>query len=341
MKKILILCLVLFFFSELSLCANTSSTKSAKQKIVTSTKRIHLPKYPGAYNPSIMRLGDNYVMTFRFIPSRSYYHWISYIGIVLLDESFEPISEEQLLDTRLNDKRTPNQSEDARIFECDGKLYLIYNDNMELECPAMWERRDMYMAELFFDDGRFFLGDPVKLVFPPKYRDGPWQKNWSPFVWNGMILFSYLINPHLVIKPDLISGICTTCFETKKSVPWSCGSHRGGTPAQLVDGEYLAFFHSGIWKSSPCSDGKELWHYYMGAYTFSAEPPFEMTKMSSTPIEAPGFYTYSSHEKRVIYPSGFVVEGNNLYLSYGKDDYELWIATIDLNELKKSLVPAK
>jgi len=79
----------------------------------------------------------------------------------------------------------------------------------------------------------------------------------------------------------------------------------------------------------------------MGAYTFSATPPFGLKKISPEPIMHPEFYTYSHFSKRVIYPGGFVVEGEKLYLSYGKDDCEVWIATIDVAELKKSLVNVK
>lgn len=77
----------------------------------------------------------------------------------------------------------------------------------------------------------------------------------------------------------------------------------------------------------------------MGAYTFSPDPPFEITKISSKPIEASSFYTFSSYDKRVIYPGGFIVDGPNLYVAYGKDDSEIWIATININELLQSLEP--
>lgn len=321
--------------------ANPSKVPLKPKEIVVSTKRIYIPDYPGSYNPSIFKFNNHYLLTFRYQPNRSFQPWISYIGAILLDESFEAISDPELLDTRFNDPRTSSQSEDARIFSSNEKLYVIYNDNMELEYPAYWERRDMYVAELSFAGGHFQLSEPVKLFYEARYRNNPWQKNWAPFEWNGTLLLSYSLNPHEVIHPNLSTGTCQKCYETSKLVQWPFGSMRGGTPALLVDGEYLAFFHSGIFTATTCSDYRQMWHYYMGAYTFEAEPPFELTKMSSSPIEAPGFYTYSSYEKRIIYPSGFIRDGSNLYVAYGKDDSEIWIATIDLNELKKTMVPIK
>ncbi len=75
----------------------------------------------------------------------------------------------------------------------------------------------------------------------------------------------------------------------------------------------------------------------MGAYTFSAKPPFSIQKISTEPIMAKGFYTKSEAKMRVIFPGGFVVNGELIYVVYGKDDKEIWVATIDKNKLMSSL----
>lgn len=41
----------------------------------------------------------------------------------------------------------------------------------------------------------------------------------------------------------------------------------------------------------------------------------------------------------VAFPCGFFLSGDDIYLSYGKDDYEMWIAKIGKRELLDSLVP--
>lgn len=317
------------------------SSPTTNQTFIKDTKRLYLPEYPGAYNPSIVKFNDGYLLTFRYHENRATKPWISHIGVMLLDHDFEPLSEPKLLDTRCNDQRTPSQSEDARIFSVNGKLYVFYNDNMQLESPAYWERRDMYFAELLYEGEHFFLADPIKLIYEEKYRFTAWQKNWTPFEYNGSLLLSYSLNPLEVIQPDLATGFCNKLCSTSKYINWPFGELKGGTPALLVDGEYLGFFHSGCLTTSFCSEGKQIWHYFMGAYTFSADPPFEMTSISKEPVDTLGFYTYTPYEKRIIYPGGFVQEGQTLYVAYGKNDYELWIATIDLVELKKTLIPIK
>ena len=79
----------------------------------------------------------------------------------------------------------------------------------------------------------------------------------------------------------------------------------------------------------------------MGAYTFSSKPPFEITKMTPAPIVGKDFYKESDYFRRIIYPAGYVVSGDTIYISYGKDDQEIWIATLDKNGLKDALVSAK
>lgn len=340
MKTLFTTLIVLLSFIYGLSSAELPKRGNKSKRIVIATKQIYLPEFPGACNPSIIKYNDNYLLTFRYLPNRYDLSWVSHIGVVLLDESFEPITSPQLLDSRPYNKNTPSQSEDARIFVYNGKYYLVYNDNTEITFPSAWDRRDMYIAELICENDQFILINPLKLVHEKKYSQVLWQKNWSPFEWNGQLLFSYYINPHEILCPNLDNGICQSLCETYKPIQWYLGRMRGGTPPQKIGSEYyLTFFHSGVYGASACSNERDLWHYYMGAYTFSAEPPFAVNRISSVPIDAPGFYTFSTYDKRIIYPGGFIVEDSTVYLAYGKDDSEIWIATINLNNLMESMVP--
>jgi predicted GH43/DUF377 family glycosyl hydrolase len=314
----------------------------AFEKLVLETKRIYIEDFPEAWNPSMIKVDQGYLMSFRYTPDVESQGWISYIGVVLLDEEFNPISKPQLLRTRLKNSKTPSQSEDARIFKFKDRMFLIYNDNVDIIYPATWQRRDMFMAELFYTDHQFILGPPLKLIYEEKYQSRFWQKNWVPFEKDGALLMIYSINPHEILYPNLATGTCYSVYETSAEIQWDFGAFlKGSTPPMLVDAEYLAFFHTGIVTSSQSSWGLDLWHYFMGAYTFSAEPPYEITHITPVPIIAENFYTPSKYAKRVIYPGGFVVSDSVIYLTYGKDDQEIWIATIDKAVLKNSMVPVE
>ncbi|HNA62151.1 MAG TPA: hypothetical protein PKW79_03650, partial [Rhabdochlamydiaceae bacterium] len=295
-------------------------------EIVRSTKQIVLDDYPGAFNPSIVQYEDGFLFTFRYCPDVQKNAHISYIGVVRLNRALEPISPPQLLSTRFLNNKTPSQSEDARIFIYRGRYFLIYNDNMEDEGAYRYHRRDMFMAELTYRDSFFRLSMPIKLIHEEKYWTQLWQKNWVPFDWHGNLLIIYTVSPHEIVFPNLLSGICYPAYNTWRIIDWQWGPLRCSAPPQLVDGVYLTFFHSGCVTTSPASHGWNLWHYFMGAYTFSSEPPFQILTFSKEPITADEFYTQSGKEKRVVFPGGFVVDGNYIYLAYGKDDDEMWIA---------------
>jgi len=309
--------------------------------IVLASKQIYLSECPDAFNPSLLKTEEGFLLIFRFCPDRIRKSHVSYIGVVSLNESFDPISKPQLLSVRRPNSKTSSQSEDPRIFSYRGRNFIVFNDNIEIESPAVGERRDMYLTELLQSQGRFSLSSPVKLVYDKKYNTQWWQKNWVPFEWNKKLLLVYTIDPHEIISPNLTNGKCYPAYETEMELDWEWGVLRGSTPALLVDGEYLSFFHSGLKTATEASWGRELWHYFMGAYTFSPEPPFNITKITPLPIIGEGFYTISYHEKRVIFPGGYVVSDPYIYVAYGKDDNEMWIATIDKAALQKFLKPVQ
>lgn len=309
--------------------------------LVSSTTQIKLENFPNAFNPSILAIDSGFLMIFRYTPEPQTQPWISYIGIVELDNTLKPVSQPELIDTRKGNIETPSQAEDARIFRFQGQIYIIYNDNMEYVYPTTKERRDMYLAELLYVNGNYVIGPPLKLVHDTKYSSQMWQKNWVPFEWNNQLMLAYSINPHEILCADLETGICKPVYETNGSIDWDWGPLRGSSAPMLMDGEYFAFFHSGTQLRSEVSKNQKIWHYFMGAYTFSATPPFKITKITPFPIDDKGFYTKSDYDKRVIFPGGFTVSGSTIYVAYGKDDREIWIGTINLNQLRRTLIKVK
>jgi len=316
-----------------------SQFEEVGDKLVIDKRMYYFHHYPGSYNPSLIQVGEEFWLSFRYHPDLTNQHWLSDIVIVRLNKNLDPISEPQVLSTRKKCSPTPSQSEDARLFSYRGSVFLIFNDSIDQLWFSSACRRDMFIAEVFYEKGEFTLSAPLKLFYEEEYNKRICQKNWTPFEWEKSLLLSYTINPHLVLYPNLKNGECYKCYETSALIEWDFGGLRGGTPAFLVDGSYLAFFHSAKCLRSDSSWGYELWHYFAGVYTFSAEPPFEVQSILPFPLIAKDFYTQSNNYKRVIFPGGFAVSGDKIYLAYGKDDCEIWIATIDKKELMSSLEP--
>ena len=110
---------------------------------------------------------------------------------------------------------------------------------------------------------------------------------------------------------------------------------RGGTPGIPIDGnQYLSFFHSSKEIPTLHSNREPILHYFMGAYTFALHPPFEITQISPKPIVGKGFYKgaiYDPYWKpvRVVFPCGLIVEGNFIWVAYGRQDHEIWMVKLD------------
>lgn len=312
--------------------------ENVKNPLFLFTKELKFKDFPKSHNPSLIQSDLGLILTFRYCPDLLK-PWMSYTGIVILNDQLEPISQPQLINTRPTYSLTSSQTEDARIFSFQGDLYLTYNDNMENMNPNGLERRDIFIAPLHYIEGEFKIDKPIKLYHQKDYFSRMWQKNWTPFEWNGHLLISYSFNPHEVLYPNLVTGECISLYKTSIAPLWLFGEMRGGTPALLIDGEYLGFFHSSVVMESCVSNKQKIHHYFMGAYTFSAEPPFNITRITPTPLLDKNFYTQSEYEKRVIFPAGFIVSGPHIYLAYGKDDQEIWITKINKKALYSLLIP--
>ena len=276
-------------FEDLS--GGISIENLCNERLFLSKKQIGFEQFPDAHNPSILKIDEGIVLVFRYIPDLEMKPHISYIGVTLLNDDLEPITEPKLLYTRPILSQTPSQSEDARLFRYKDRIYLTYNDNIEDICPLPgYKRRDIFIAELTFrpETRQFKLLSPVKLCYEQRLSFQLWEKNWVPFEYNKMLFFSYMLNPHEAIYCNPTDGTCFACHQTEKDIDWNYGKLRGSSAAELVDGEYLGFFHSGTVTSTACSYGYNLWHYFMGAYTFSPILPLSSQKFPATQLSRRG-----------------------------------------------------
>lgn len=286
-------------------------------KFVLQTKRIIISGHPFAFNASIVRWNGALVMSFREIvnPSSTHFSGVhcaaeSQIGLVWLDDDFNQIGEVQILD--LGSLSSPSRAEDPRLLTVAGELYLSYSDNLAFIASEGGFR--MHLAVLDFDGKHFFIKHQERLSnFEGEF---PWrrEKNWVPFEYEGNLLMAYGLSPHRIFYPRKGMGSCETVAVSYPQISWKYGELRGGTPAILIDNQYVAIFHSCMDLATIHSDEKTALHYFIGAYTFAKEPPFEITQISPKPIIARGFYsgeTYIPYWKpvRVVFPCGLLVDG--------------------------------
>jgi len=313
--------------------------KHFENGVVLESKQINVPGYPLAFNPSMIRYDGRLLMSFRVIPNRKD-NMTSYIGLIWLDEDFNALGEAQILNLRKYSK-VKSRAEDARLITIGDKLYVVFSDNRDIRITKGGFR--VYVAELDYAGGMFDIDEPQCLSDFEGANSDVREKNWVPFEHNVALDLAYSITPHRIFAPVLNgSGRCDTVAETSSNFSWDLGIVRGGTPAHRVDDEYLAFFHSSTRMASAHSNGKEIMHYFIGAYTFSKDPPFEVARASTSPIVGEGFYSgpeFKGYWKpvRVVFPGGYVFDEQFIWLAYGRDDHELWIAKLDRSKLFESL----
>lgn len=332
-------CLLVVF----PLCGEVMDLEEFPDPWVVELKQIEVPGFPDAFNPSIVRYEDKYLMSFRNIPSRKD-SFTSYLGLVFLDANFQIVGEPQILPTRLPGASVPSRAADGRLIWVGKELYIIYDDNEDPVLSKSGFR--VFIGKIGWDGERFTLEKTEKITqyegADPMLR----EKSWTPFVYESGLLLSYSIVPHRIFAPLLGQSCCDTVAETSATLDWPWGTMRGGTPALqgiAAQNEYLSFFHSSIRMESEQSEGKMMLHYFIGAFTFSPSFPFPITRVSPFPIIAKKFYSGPAHQHywhplRVVFPGGFVFDNQYIYLFYGRQDHEIWMAKIEKEGLLKSLI---
>jgi predicted GH43/DUF377 family glycosyl hydrolase len=307
-------------------------------EFVLESKEIKIPNYPYAFNPSITLWQEKMLMSFRIRDAKA--RLTNKIGLIWLDENFNPASSPYILELSMNSSVTLSKQQDPRLITIGDSLYIVYSD--ALPGILIPEVRRMFIAQVHFYGEKFFTYAQEGLFYFENEDERRWEKNWVPFEYQGNLLLAYSLKPHRILRL-LGLGKCETYASTSNSINWNWGILRGGTPALLDGDQYLSFFHSSISMATKHSDGKEIPHYFIGAYTFSAEPPFAITHISSQPIIDKGFYSSLPYKTwrplRVVFPCGFIMKDNDIWIVYGKQDFEIWATKLDKKGLLQSLIP--
>lgn len=313
-----------------------------EEGIVLAVHPVDIPGVAAPYNASLIAEADRYFLFFRYdtpVLGNQYIPFHTNIGCTELDAQFHPT------DQGFSRIETHSRfSEDPRVVQTNGGHFLVYNDLVQdPNTKHKSLRRAMWVANLDLQQKKINYSTCLDRHICPV------EKNWMPFAGDGEGLhFIYSITPHEILNVALPQkGQITSEIPhrqqpilSQEDWPTQWGIPRGGTPAQLVDGEYLTFFHSAA------EDHRGLRWYFMGAYTFKATAPYEITRISPYPILFKGIYD-SPHENtsnkriRSIYPAGFVVKNTDgkdlIHLSCGENDSKVKIVTLDKEALLKSL----
>lgn len=168
------------------------------------SKKIEIPGYPYAYNPSIIRWNGSLLLSFR-ITYNPQSPFDSEIGIVRLDDEFNVIGISLFLDTR-GPLMLNSRAEDGRLLQIGGNLYMVYSNNAEAQVSKGGFR--VYIAEVVVNDNSIELINKECLSQFEGESKEIREKNWVPFDYNGNLMLAYSLNPHFILQPIIGTGSC-------------------------------------------------------------------------------------------------------------------------------------
>ena len=162
------------------------------------------------------------------------------------------------------------------------------------------------------------------------------EKNWIWFEHEGKWHCQYSINPGEVFS--VTNGVVDNVWKAPDiKVPWDFGMPlRGGTPPTRVGDEYIAFFHTAVTWQKPKR------RYHIGAYAFSAKPPFTLKRITRMPL-----LSGSEHDFRtlagplVIFPNGAILQDGQWLVTFGVNDEACGWIKIPHEDLDERLEPVK
>lgn len=308
------------------------------QNFIVETIKIDIPGYPTAFNPTIVKCKGKFLMFFRIRDPLTLA--TNRIGYIWLNDEFKPECEPGVLSIHYKESFVLPMTQDPRVVNVGDALYVVFNDMIQLPTGNI---RRMFAGRLSEEGNQLTIHRPRLLRYFIGEKPQRHEKNWVPFEYQGQLLLSHTLNPHHVLSLAAQPDVCDTISISSADLSfWSWGELRGGTPAIKDGDEYLAFFHSSKEIHTVQSFGKKISHYVMGAYTFKAEPPFNITRISPEPIMHHTFYKEPLHNTwkpiRVVFPGGILIDGDHVWVAYGRQDHEIWIIKIDKEGLYRSLV---
>ncbi len=325
-----------------------SNIRCSFKDVITDTKEIIVPGCFDIFNPGVVAYEDGYLMLAKVkkndiiskIKRKLTKNYPNKLSFIKLDAEFNPI----IINGNAICTEHSTFGGDPRLIKIGDDIYCLYFDRVIKENKNVIR---MFVCKLIECEGRFELIEKKELKFKEaeKYYNlgltsNSVEKNWTPFVFNGKLYLIYLISPHVIIEPNLDNGECKEIVANKNEPIWNYGMASGGTPAIEYSDGYLSFFHTHAIGLKPFSFfNKERYKigqgvYIFGAYMFSKQYPFNIIRSTEFPLTGKSLY---NGRRKIIFPTSLIVNDDNIYLLYGKDDAKIFISKIDVLKLKEQL----
>ena len=300
--------------------------------------------YVSIFNPTLSDSDGKLVIAYRVVGENDS---VRRIATAVLDDNFQIVPgsatafsdyvEFALADDL--DEASRTWFADPRYFRLSNRLWMMWNNG---HVDGM---NKQFLIEVT-EDGLKPAGKAREILMTGARRKT--EKNWGLFEDSNGIWAVYSMTPHRILQVDMSSDSVITCRLAAES-NWTAkysqiyGALRGGAQPIRVGSQFLNVVHS----SYLMPEGRE---YVAAVYQFEAEFPFEPVQELVTPIFVPDVRKKSELENlhdlnpgtsRVVYPSGFVLHGDEVIMSVGINDHEMGIARTSLSLIQSESTAVK
>ncbi|MEI6843454.1 MAG: hypothetical protein WCK48_03030 [bacterium] len=225
-------------------------------------------------------------------------------------------------------------SEDPRVVKIDDTLYMIY------VAFEGWHSVRMAVTSISIEDfhnGKWNWKKPI-LISPI----GEVNKNWLlfPEKISGKFAILHSITPKIHI--DYVSDLedFNKGKIIKSSAPqggredfWDFKVRGAGPPPIKTSLGWLMLYHA--------TEKREPNKYKLGAMILDLKDPTKILYRSNHPILYPDMWYENEGKPGVVYASGAIVRGDDLYVYYGGGDRVVCVATTPLGKLLEYLKTGK
>lgn len=207
--------------------------------------------------------------------------------------------------------------EDLRLF--------ILNDTLYASCTCLKTNPlgipEICLLKLIWIDNKYNIEKVTRLKIDIKQMEEKChkkfedlhkrtEKNWTPFIHNNELYFIYTFQPMIILKPNIETGICTVYEYGINSIDMT--TYRGGSQMIKVNDYYICIVHQVAF------DGKRRYYYHR--FVFMND---ELRIKKVSPI-----FSFSNNPT-IEYCAGMCFDGKQLVITYGFEDKEPYIATVN------------
>lgn len=222
-------------------------------------------------------------------------------------------------------------AEDPRLVRMEGRIYMTFNAFDSWDCIRMMVTS---VAENDFFNKRWKWSRPIYLSAP-----GEVAKNWLIFPEriNGKFAIIHSIVPEIMIEyVDSLDGTFNPIKSPRKGGrqpgrknSWDNWMRGPGAPPIKTEKGWLLLYHAE-------TEGQSA--YKVGAMLLDLHDPKKIIGRSPGPLLFPEEWYENDWKPGVVYASGALIRGDDLYVYYGGGDKHVCVAHTPLKQVLDSLV---